>query len=231
MKSKNLRRQGYPDVAARLREAIVKGAFRGGQPLRQDELAEMYGTSAIPIREALRQMEGEGLVRFLPNRGVVVAELTADEVDDLCNIRVLLETEALRLAIPNLDKQALERAQQILDASDMDENYVDTWSDRNWEFHSTLYAASKREQMLALIRRVHHQIEPYLRAHVVLLNYREHGQKEHRALLRACRRKDVDGAVRLLREHISVVAHLLKPHLVQHESVRPLRENTGKRAR
>jgi DNA-binding GntR family transcriptional regulator len=212
------RKVALSPVAA-IRTAIARGAFREGEALRQDDLAERYGTSTIPVREALRQLEGEGLVSFLPNRGFIVATLSAAEIRELCENRVLLETHALRLAIPNLDRFTLTRAAQILDASDRDTNYVQTWSDRNWEFHSTLYCASNRPLLLGMIERIHVQVERYLRAHVTLANYRDNGQREHRAILRACRRKDVEAAVACLRSHILDVADVLCPMLEQRETL------------
>jgi DNA-binding GntR family transcriptional regulator len=212
------RKVALSPVAA-IRTSIASGAFREGEPLRQDDLAERYGTSTIPVREALRQLEGEGLVRFLPNRGFVVAALSAAEIRELCEIRVMLESHALRLAIPKLSRATLNRAAQILDASDQDANYVQTWGDRNWEFHSTLYAVSNRPLLLGMIERIHGHIERYLRAHVTLANYREQGQREHRAILSACRSKDVETALTCLRSHILDVADVLCPILEQREAL------------
>jgi DNA-binding GntR family transcriptional regulator len=227
---KPTRKVALSPVAA-IRASIASGAFREGEPLRQDDLAERYGTSTIPVREALRQLEGEGLVRFIPNRGFVVATLSAAEIRELCENRVLLESHALRLAIPNLSHFTLSRAAQILDASDQDTNYVQTWGDRNWEFHSTLYAASNRPLLLGMIERIHAHVDRYLRAHVTLANYREQGQREHRALLRACRRKDVKTALECLRSHILDVADVLCPILEQREALHALTDKPARQAR
>ena len=87
-------------VREELRRAISQGEFAPGVQLRQDELAERFGTSRIPVREALRQLEAEGFVTLLPNRGAVVSDLSIDEVIELLEIRIALECHALRLAIP-----------------------------------------------------------------------------------------------------------------------------------
>ncbi len=84
-----------------LRAAISSGELAPGLQLRQDELAARFGTSRIPVREALRQLEAEGFVTFLPNRGAVVSDLSIDEVIELLEIRIALECHALRLAIPD----------------------------------------------------------------------------------------------------------------------------------
>ncbi len=213
------KKQGYLNLASAIRKEIVRGVFRGGQALRQDDLAATYGTSAIPVREALRQLEGEGLVTFLPNRGVIVVELSAAELRELCEIRVVLESEALRLAMPHLDSATIAKAAEILDASDTDPNFLETWSERNWAFHATLYAAANRPHLLAMIERLNVQVERYLYAHVSLLHYRKQGQDEHRALLRACKRKDEARAVAILTEHIASVATLLEPYLAQRDAL------------
>ncbi|MDR7541769.1 MAG: GntR family transcriptional regulator, partial [Armatimonadota bacterium] len=89
-------------VADVLREAILRGILLAGQQLRQDEIARELGVSHIPVREALRQLEAEGLVRLRPYRGFEVSELSPEEVEELYEIRIPLECQALRLAFPHL---------------------------------------------------------------------------------------------------------------------------------
>src|ERR1700712_286733 len=98
-----------PDVVRDgLREAIFCGEFLEGMPLRQDEIAERFGTSRIPVREALRQLESEGLVSFLPNKGVIVKGLSIDDVLEMLEIRIALECRALKLAVPNMAYEDFE---------------------------------------------------------------------------------------------------------------------------
>jgi DNA-binding GntR family transcriptional regulator len=89
-------------IAAALRQAILRGEFKAGQPLLQDEVAARFGVSKIPAREALLQLKAEGLVSFYPNRGATVSELSAGEVNEIYIIRIALETLALRRALPRL---------------------------------------------------------------------------------------------------------------------------------
>ncbi|MGN8545983.1 GntR family transcriptional regulator [Bradyrhizobium sp. 13971] len=108
-----------PDaVREALRAAISSGELAPGLQLRQDELAARFGTSRIPVREALRQLEAEGFVTFLPNRGAVVSDLSIDEVIELLEIRIALECHALRLAIPAMGEIDLEETTKILRAYD-----------------------------------------------------------------------------------------------------------------
>jgi DNA-binding GntR family transcriptional regulator len=105
-------------VADGLREGILSGVLGGGRPLRQIEIAEEFGVSSVPVREALRQLEGEGLVVFYPRRGAVVSELSRDEVLEICEMREALELLALRKAFPNTTDGDLRRAGEVLDRAD-----------------------------------------------------------------------------------------------------------------
>jgi DNA-binding GntR family transcriptional regulator len=207
-------------IAEILRNAIMRGELPGGLPLRQDELSAQFGLSRIPVREALRQLEGEGLVTIVPHRGAVVSSLSLEELQEICEIRVALETTALRLAIPHLDDESLARAEAILRATDAAEEVLDLWSANNWQFHATLYAPANRPRLLAMIKQLHDQVDRYLRLHVSLLDYKTKGQEEHWALLNACRARDAALAVTLLERHIETVGTLLARYLPHEQGAR-----------
>ena len=86
-------------IVGALRNAILQGRYKANQPLRQDQIAEKFGVSKVPLREALVQLKAEGLVTFMPNRGAVVTELSAAEVDEIFTMRMALESKALERAI------------------------------------------------------------------------------------------------------------------------------------
>src|SRR4051794_15630849 len=90
-----------------LRERILRGDYPEGEPLRQDALADELGVSRIPVREALRQLEAEGLVTFNPHRGAVVSTLSLDEIEELFQLRADIECDLLRRAIPNMTPEQL----------------------------------------------------------------------------------------------------------------------------
>jgi len=207
------RRTSSSMVADVLREAIMRGTLKGGQPLRQDELAQRFGLSRIPVREALCQLEGEGLVTVQPHRGTIVSQLSGAELQELCEIRVALETMALRLAIPRLDDDTLNRAAAILVETDGETNVLEHWSQNNWRFHSALYEPAGRPHLLSMIKTLHDTVDRYLRLHVSILNYKTKGQAEHWRILDACRRRESAAAVSLLEQHIEAVAVLLSDYL------------------
>jgi len=208
------RRRTTPGMVADvLRDAIVRGVLPAGRPLRQDDLAAQFGLSRIPVREALRQLEGEGLVTAEPHRGAVVSALSADELQELCEMRTALETTALRLAIPHIDAAALGEAEGILEETDRLSDVLEHWSHNNWRFHAVLYRRAGRPRMLAMIKSLHDNVERYLRLHGSVAQYRLQGQAEHRRILEACRRGDADLAAALLAHHIQAVAVLLAERL------------------
>ena len=191
-----------PDaVRDALRSAISSGEFAPGFQLRQDELAERFGTSRIPVREALRQLEAEGFVTFLPNRGAVVSDLSIDEVVELLEIRIALECHALRLAIPAMGEIDLDEATAILKSYDR-EPEPEKWGAFNWKFHKALYAPCNRPRLVAMIEANYGHVSRFTRTLVSRATGKERPQREHYQLLELCREGEIEKAVRLLREHI-----------------------------
>lgn len=200
-------------VAGGLRDAILRGVLRGGQPIRQDEVASQFGVSRIPVREALRQLEGEGLVASRPHRGAVVSELSPEVAQEFTEIRIALESLALKLAIPKMTKRDLQDAEDILEQAEREPDLVDQWGDFNWRFHSAVYAPAQQPHLHAMIKTLHTNYERYLRVYVLVLGYENQGQKEHHELLELCERRDVEGAMELLERHIRNVSEMLLHHL------------------
>lgn len=199
-------------VADVLREAILRGILVAGQQLRQDEIARELGVSHIPVREALRQLEAEGLVRLRPYRGFEVSELSPEEVEELYEIRIPLECQALRLALPHLTDDDLRRAEEILDAIDAEDD-PSAWSELNTEFHAVLYAPSRRQRLLNLIRTLRTNVDRYLRLYISVMHRKQFSQKEHRRILEAVRRRDEAEALRALEEHLGIACRMLVDYL------------------
>jgi DNA-binding GntR family transcriptional regulator len=192
-----------PDVLTeRLRQSILSGELPPGTPLRQGELSTRFGTSRIPIREALRHLAAEGLVTMHANRGFVVTALSLDQVLELLEIRIALECRALRLAMPNLVEEDLAEAERILSTYDAMADPSE-WADMNWRFHRLLYAPCYLERLLALIETNYGQAGLFIRAQVSLATGKEQPQKDHWALLELCREGRTDEAVALLETHIA----------------------------
>jgi len=188
-------------VANVLREAIASGTMKAGTPLRQDELAEQFGFSRMPIRDALRQLEAEGIVSIHPTKGAHVARMDSAEIGEIYALRELLESEALRLSIPNLAVATLDEAEQVLDQIDVERD-VGRWGALNRIFHLALYDACGNSRLLGLIEAHHNAADRYVRILLSNLDHRSRSQAEHRALLAACRRRDAGKAMGILRQHL-----------------------------
>src|ERR1700745_2145678 len=101
-------------VADKLRDQIIRGEIAEGTQPRQDAIATQYQVSRIPVREALRQLDAEGLIAIVPNRGAIVPALSHEDIDELFAIRALLEPEVLKLSIPHLTDEDFSQADAIL---------------------------------------------------------------------------------------------------------------------
>jgi DNA-binding GntR family transcriptional regulator len=187
-----------------LREGILRGDFPEGEPLRQDALADELGVSRIPVREALRQLEAEGLVTFSPHRGAVVSTLSLEEIEELFELRADIECDLLRRAIPNAGPDHLARAGDVLDEFDaaLEKGETERCGPLNWRFHSALYVPARRNFTMGVVQKLHQQSDRYFRMHVVLTRGGARANEEHRAIAGAVRDKDVKTALRLMREHI-----------------------------
>ena len=195
-------------IADTLRAEILQGLLQSNLPLRQDDLAERFGVSKIPVREALYQLKAEGLVTFFPNRGAVVAELSSAEVDEIYAMRIALETLALRRAIPHLTIANLTQAETLLDAIEQEKS-IAQWGELNWEFHALLYQPANLPRLMEWVRLLHINVARYLVIFLVGLEYQATSQREHRAILEACRQGQIETAVTLLEQHLQAAANKL----------------------
>lgn len=188
-------------VTTILREAILSGELRGGEPLKQDNLSSQFKISMSPLREALKNLEAEGLVKFYPNRGAIVSELSQEEAQEIFDIRLFLELGALELSIPNLTEHDFLSAKKIIDQADQ-ETCGNHWGELNQEFHETLYLPAGNPKLMSLIKNLHNNVERYMRLYLLKMNYQKRSQEEHRSLLAACENRDVAKAQEILRSHM-----------------------------
>lgn len=187
-----------------LRERILRGDFPDGEPLRQDALADELGVSRIPVREALRQLEAEGLVTFNPHRGAVVSTLSLEEIHELFELRADIECDLLRRAIPRMSAEHLDRAVEVLDEFDeaLAAEEATRWGPLNWQFHAALYAPANRTLTMGVLQKLHQHSDRYFRMQVLIAHGGPSASREHRGIVEAIVRKEADDATALLRAHI-----------------------------
>lgn len=188
-------------IATLLREAIAAGVLAAGTALRQDELATRFGFSRMPIRDALRLLEAEGIVAIHPTRGAFVAAMDATEIGEIYAVRALIEREALRLALPNLTDAELAAASAILDRLDVEPD-VGRWGALNCDFHLALYRPCGNARLIDLIEAQHRAADRYVRVLLTNFDYRERSQHEHRKLLAACRKRSEEKSLSWLGRHL-----------------------------
>ena len=207
-------------ISAELRTAIVDGRLAPGQALRQETLAQHFNVSHIPIREALRQLESEGWVQIEQNKGATVSPLDAGEAREIYEMRAVLECHLLRLAIPAHDAGSLKAARsKLLTASR--ERDPNLYVQRNEEFHIALLSPAPRPHTLAEIELLHRRSERYLRLKYLQPNLKHESDREHLALLDACERRDVRGAVKIMSQHLLGTGELLGQHLDDLRKAKP----------
>ena len=209
-------------VVETLREKILSGEIQAGQPLRQAALATELNVSRIPVREALLQREGEGLVVFEPHKGATATELNADQVDELFELRAMLEADLLANSLPNLSDETLEEATQLLKRLDKalgKENAANTWSELNSNYHNCLYSGADRPQTQLLVDTLNKNADRYIRMHLLWAGGISKAESEHNEILALCKARNVEKAVALLKQHILGSRDEIKAFLNERESI------------
>ncbi len=204
-----------------LREKILSGEIVAGQPLRQAALAAELNVSRIPVREALLQLEAEGLVAFEPHKGASATELNADQVDELFELRAMIECDLLAASIVNITDDALSQAKDILanlDSALGKENAANTWSELNSDFHNCLYSGANRPQTADLVNILNKNADRYIRMHLLWAGGISKAGPEHAELLAFCQARDTNNAVAKLKQHILSSRDEIKAFLSQREA-------------
>lgn len=207
-------------VVETIREKILSGEIQAGQPLRQAALAEELNVSRIPVREALLQLESEGLVAFEPHKGATATELNAAHVDELFQLRAMLEADLLAASIPHLSAEKLAEATQLLARLAQalgKENAANTWSELNSNYHNCLYSGANRPQTQDLVNTLNKNADRYIRMHLLWAGGISKAESEHESLLDYCKSGDIENAVTILKQHILGSRDEIKAFLDQRE--------------
>jgi DNA-binding GntR family transcriptional regulator len=185
--------------------------------------------SHIPVREALRQLQSEGLVDYQPNRGATVSALAPAEITEIYQIRAILETAAIRQAAPRLTAAQLEQARAILDRAEQVGDGA-TWGSLDVDFHQLIYDLGARPRLGEMITGLLRRVDRYWLVHGLMLKYREEFEREHRALLAALERRDSERASALLERHLAGASRRLVAELAAGDgTAAPVAEETAAR--
>jgi DNA-binding GntR family transcriptional regulator len=199
-----IKRQSLPETLAEsLRERILNGEFKEGDPLIQEAIADEYEVSRMPVREALRQLEALGLVVMKTHKGAVVTPMPQQTVKELFDLRVLLECDILKHALPRFSDTDAKAAETVL--AQLEDAYhrrdISAWGGLNWQFHKSLYMPANRPETLTVIEQVNIKTDRFIRLQLLMTGAISDAEQEHRELLHLCKARD-KSAVDYLRKHI-----------------------------
>lgn len=190
------------EVARELARAIRERTIRPGTQLVQEDLARRFGVSRNPIREALRFLEGEGLVEMRAGGGGTVRSLSAEDLDEVYMLRTALEPSIAPLVIDGATPRAINGltalADQMRRAGD-----VDTWMRSNYDFHRQMHELTGRPRTVRILSSLLSAGQPYSYENVARLDGRRQADDEHDAMIAALRSGDADLLGTTLRKHIS----------------------------
>ncbi|MCD7060468.1 GntR family transcriptional regulator [Pelagibacterium xiamenense] len=183
-----------------LADRIIAGEIEPGARLRQDHIADEFGTSHVPVREAFRRLEAQGLAKSEPRRGVRVAAFDLSEVREVAEMRAALEVLALRHAAPHLTPAILDAAEEATKAGDVSRD-VRSWEDANRRFHQLILAPCGMPRLIAAIDDLHSTSARFLFA-AWRSDWETRTDHDHRAILAALRKGDIDAAAAILAKHV-----------------------------
>ena len=197
-----------------LADRIIAGEIEPGTKLRQDHIAEEFETSHVPVREAFRRLEAQGLAVSEPRRGVRVASFDISEIREVAEMRAALEVLALRHAVPHITPATLNAAEQATLDGDKSRD-VRSWEDANRRFHRLILEPCNMPRLLAAIDDLHAASARFLFA-TWRSEWEIRTDHDHRAILAALRQNDVESAATILTRHVQWIGH------------RPIRTASGK---
>ncbi|MDE7300095.1 MAG: GntR family transcriptional regulator [Lachnospiraceae bacterium] len=191
-------------VFNRLREDILSGKYGEGEELREIAIGTEMGVSRTPVREAIRQLELEGLVKIIPNKGAYVTGISEKDIHDIYHIRSYLEGLCARWACVHITQERLEQLEEIIYLSEFHTKK------KHWEqvveldnkFHEAIYEACESKMLEHILRDFHHYVERVRRISLAEGERAQHSNREHTAILEAIRARDGERAERLAHEHI-----------------------------
>ncbi len=191
-------------VYNRIRNDILNGVYEPGESLVELKLSEELGVSRTPVREALRQLELEGLVQSVPNKGATVRGVTEQDIQDIYTIRMLIEGLAARWAAEKITPEELE---ELKEAVDLEEFYTTKSNYGNMlrfdtRFHDIIFKASKSKPLMYTLSTFHRYVQKARRVSMSSPERAAEVLQEHKAILQAIIDRDADRAEKLMTEHV-----------------------------
>lgn len=194
-------------VFAQIRENILSGKYKDGMELREISLGEELGVSRTPVREALRQLELEGLVKIVPNKGAYVTSINAKDIKDIYKMRSMLEGLCARWATRYITEEQIEELEEVIYLSEFylkkkSQGKAVQVTELDGKFHLVLYQAANSRMLSHVLRDFHKYVQVARTMSVKSEDRARKSIEEHKAILEAIKQKDEDRAELLAHEHI-----------------------------
>ncbi len=205
-------------VFSRLREDILSGKYVVNEELKEIAIGEELGVSRTPVREALRQLELEGLVKIIPNKGAYVSGISKKDIHDIYMIRSYLEGLCARWACENITQEQLDEIEEVIYLSDfhVKKQHYDQIVELDSKFHELLYSASGSKILGHLLSDYHQYVHSLRKITLADPERAAHSNSEHQAILEAIRERNADEAEKLAHEHIiQTISNINNHNLVE----------------
>jgi DNA-binding GntR family transcriptional regulator len=182
-------------------QSIISGELKPGVRIPADAVAEALGVSRMPVRDALRRLEGDGAITIFANRGASVAQFSRDEVVELIEMRAVLEGLAARVALRNIGADEMEELEQLKRRMERASDDLSKWMFRHDDFHNYLSGLSRRALLMRQTERMRIMLRPYYRQYYYNTRELEIAGLEHRKIIDALRKGDADHVEQIVRSH------------------------------
>lgn len=192
-------------IFEKIREDILIGKYTSGEKIVEAKLAEEFGVSRTPVREALKQLELDGLVDNIPNRGVIVKGISNQDIEDIYTIRIAIEGIAVKWAIERMNESDLQKLKEIFELMEFYtfKNDLDKIAELNTKFHETIYNSTKSRYMEHVLKDFQYFMKTTRYKSLRSPGRMESTLEEHREVLEAFINKDIDRAVKAILKHVN----------------------------
>lgn len=204
-------------VASRLREQILMGELAPGMPLSQVRIAELFGVSRIPVRDALQMLAAEGLVNPTTGATALVTGMSIAELQELYEMREAIEPVATQLAVPNVGRAEILQMRRCLEVMSQAIE-TRTWLRANADFHAAVYMQANRPRMVQLVEQLRKLTDRYLHLHLEVIGNTEHLHVEHSQILEAVESGDAALTASLTCQHLATSHDFILQYLMEHSA-------------
>jgi DNA-binding GntR family transcriptional regulator len=197
-------------VLTRVKQAILDGVLKPGELLSENRIANQLSVSRTPVREALRVLEQENLVTMLPGRKVIVSVPSPEDIDEIYDIRFIVESEALRRITPDRT-DLIERLEACVARQEaaLERRDLRALRSINTEFHMLFVSVLNNRRLRQFIDSVYDSITRFRLYSLENPEWMEHGSQEHRRLVELIKSGDTEGAVQMLRQHLDAARNIV----------------------